>query len=33
MAKVLKEKGIAIEIIMDATGLSKTVINRLKVEK
>ena len=32
MAKILKEKGVAIEIIMDATGLSKTVINRLKVE-
>ena len=30
IAKALKAKGIAIETIMEATGLSKAIINRLK---
>lgn len=33
MAKALKAKGISIEIIMDTTGLTKSAINKLKVEK
>lgn len=32
MAKIMKKKGIEVELIMEFTGLSKGVINRLKVE-